>query len=118
MFKFFALVLAYFFLVLAFIGIFVPGLPTVPFLLLAAWFSAKGSKKLNKWLYQHPRLGPPLRNWEERGAVSRKSKVIAVVMLCVSWIFMYHNLGNIYLLLGITCVFVTVSLFLVTRPEY
>jgi len=44
MFRFIALILAYFFLILAIIGIFVPGLPTVPFLLLTAWFSAKGKK--------------------------------------------------------------------------
>ena len=117
MFRFIALILAYFFLILAFVGIFVPGLPTVPFLLLTAWFSAKGSKKLNRWLYQHPTLGPPLTDWEEHGAVSRKSKVIAILMLCVSWVFLYFNARSIYLLLGVTCIFLTVSIFLLTRPE-
>ncbi|MBX2846916.1 MAG: YbaN family protein [Acidiferrobacterales bacterium] len=117
MFRFFALILAYFFLILDIIGIFLPGLPTVPFLLLTAWFSAKGSERLNKWLYEHPRLGPPLKDWEEHGAVSRKSKVLAILMICGSWAFLYHNLSNVWLFRGVTCIFIIVCSFLITRPE-
>lgn len=76
------LILAYFFLAMAIIGIIIPGLPTVPFLLLAAWFSVKGSERLHKWLYEHPKFGHHLVNWKQQGAVSRRSKVSAVVMLC------------------------------------
>jgi uncharacterized membrane protein YbaN (DUF454 family) len=50
------LILAYFFLALAIAGIFLPGLPTVPFLLLTAWFAARGSERLHRWLYAHPHL--------------------------------------------------------------
>jgi len=117
MFRFIALILAYFFLALAIIGIFLPGLPTVPFLLLTAWFSAKGSERLNKWLYNHPKLGPPLKDWEEHGAVSRKSKILAILMICASWIFLYHNLTNRWLFVGISTIFVCVCTFLITRPE-
>lgn len=117
MLRFFALILAYFFLALAIIGIFLPGLPTVPFLLLTAWFSAKGSERLNKWLYEHPTLGPPLKDWEEYGAISRKSKVIAILMICVSWVFLYNNVNNIWLFRGVSSIFIIVSLFLITRPE-
>lgn len=48
--RYLALVLAYVCLALAFIGVALPGLPTVPFLLLAAWFSARGSTRLHAWL--------------------------------------------------------------------
>ncbi len=57
-----ALLLAYMFLGLAVIGIFLPGLPTVPFLLLAAWFSAKGSERLHNWLDAHPKFGKLLKD--------------------------------------------------------
>jgi len=117
MLRFLFLILAYFFLVLAVIGIFLPGLPTVPFLLLVAWFSAKGSKRLNNWLYEHPKLGPPLKDWEEQGAIARKSKILAILMICASWTFLYYNLSNIWLFTGVSCIFVTVILFLITRPE-
>ncbi|MBI3712701.1 MAG: YbaN family protein [Burkholderiales bacterium] len=46
------LAFAYFFLALGIIGIFVPGLPTVPFLLLTAWCASRRSKRLHRWL-QH-----------------------------------------------------------------
>jgi uncharacterized membrane protein YbaN (DUF454 family) len=115
--RYIALVFAYFFLIIAMIGVVVPGLPTVPFLLLAAWFSAKGSKRLHSWLYQHPRFGRLLIDWESHRAISRKSKVIAVLMLVVSWVVMYLNLENAWGVIAMSFLFASVAIFLVTRPE-
>ncbi len=115
--RYIALVLAYFFLILAFIGVFLPGLPTVPFLLLAAWFSAKGSERLHRWLYGHPRFGRLLIDWETQKAISRKSKVIAVLALLASWIVMYRYLNNAWGLAGISLLFIAVAAYLVSRPE-
>ncbi len=112
-----ALVLAYFFLALALIGVILPGLPTVPFLLLTAWFSAKGSKRLHRWLYAHPQLGKLLIDWEQQGAISRSSKVIAILLLIFSWVIMYMRLDNIWLLTGIAVLFVSIMVFLISRPE-
>lgn len=115
--RFIALVLAYFFLVLAIVGIFVPGLPTVPFLLLTAWFSAKGSERLHRWLYTHPQLGKLLIDWEKHGMVSRTSKLMAILMLAVSWLLMFQRVSNIWILIGVSALFIGVSVFLLTRPE-
>lgn len=112
-----ALVLAYFFLGLALIGVVLPGLPTVPFLLLSAWFAARGSEKLHAWLYAHPTFGQLLIDWEREKAVSRRAKVLAIVMLIASWLFMYWRLGPHWLMLVISVTFVSVSIFLITRPE-
>ncbi len=112
-----ALILAYFFLVLAIVGMFVPGLPTVPFLLLTAWFAARGSERLHSWLYAHPHLGKLRIDWEQQGAVSRTSKVIAVLMLIISWVIMYHRLDNVWGLVGIAVLFVAIATYLVSRPE-
>lgn len=112
-----ALILAYFFLVLAIVGMFLPGLPTVPFLLLTAWFAAKGSERLHSWLYAHPHLGKLLIDWEQQGAVSRTSKVIAVLMLITSWVVMYLRLDNVWGLAGIAVLFIAVATYLVSRPE-
>jgi len=112
-----ALILAYFFLVLAIVGMFIPGLPTVPFLLLTAWFAAKGSERLHSWLYAHPHLGKLLIDWEQQGAVSRTSKVIAVLMLITSWVVMYLRLDNVWGLAGIAVLFIAVATYLVSRPE-
>lgn len=112
-----ALILACFFLGLAVVGIFLPGLPTVPFLLLTAWFAARGSERLHRWLYAHPHLGKLLIDWEQYGAVSRTSKVIAVVMLLASWFVMFHHLDNVWLLAGAALLFAAIATFLVSRPE-
>jgi len=112
-----ALILAYFFLALAIVGIFLPGLPTVPFLLLTAWFAARGSERLHSWLYAHPHLGKLLIDWEQQKAISRTSKVIAVIMLTASWAVMYHRLDDVWLLAGIAVLFVIIATYLVSRPE-
>lgn len=115
--RYIALFFAYFFLVLGIIGVVLPGLPTVPFLLLAAWFSARGSERLHKWLYDHPRLGKLLIDWETQKAISRKSKVIAVIMLLVSWVVMHHQIGSSWILTGITFLFIAVAAYLLSRRE-
>jgi len=112
-----ALIIAYFFLALAIAGIFLPGLPTVPFLLLTAWFAARGSDRLHSWLYAHPHLGKLLIDWEQQKAISRTSKVIAVIMLTASWAVMYHRLDDVWLLAGIAVLFVIIATYLISRPE-
>lgn len=112
-----ALLLAYFFVALAIIGVFLPGLPTVPFLLLAAWFSAKGSKRLNKWLYEHPKFGNALKNWEQQRAISRKTKIIAILMICGSWAFLLCYIASTWVFIGISVTFLVVFIYITTRPE-
>ena len=112
-----SLILAYLFLALALIGILLPGLPTVPFLLLTAWFAARGSDRLHNWLYTHPKLGQLLIDWEQQKAVSRSSKLVAVAMLMVSWLVMYYRLESGCIMIVITLLFITIATFLISRPE-
>ena len=112
-----SLVLAYLFVALALVGVVLPGLPTVPFLLLAAWFSAKGSERLYTWLHEHPKFGTMLNDWKQQGAVSRRSKIIAVLMLCGSWSLLFCYTANVWVFATISAVLFVVSLYIVTRPE-
>ncbi|MES9818037.1 MAG: YbaN family protein [Candidatus Thiodiazotropha sp.] len=112
-----ALILAYLFLALAVIGVILPGLPTVPFLLLAAWFAAKGSERLHRWLYAHPHFGKLLVDWERQGAISRSSKVTAVILLIAAWVVMYLRISSPWVIAGMTALFVSIMAFLLTRPE-
>ena len=115
--RFAALILAYLFLALALVGVVLPGLPTVPFLLLAAWFAAKGSERLHSWLYAHPHFGKLLIDWEQQGAISRTSKVSAIVLIALSWIIMFSIIDNGWLRGAITVMFILVITFISTRPE-
>lgn len=54
-------------LVLGVVGVFVPGLPTTVFILMAAWAAARSSPRLYRWLWFHPLFGPMLRNWANGG---------------------------------------------------
>ena len=73
-------------LVLGVIGVILPGLPTTPFILLAAACYAKASPRLHAWLLNHRWMGPMLRDWERDHSLTRRSKTVAVVsmMLMVS----------------------------------
>ncbi|NDV00137.1 YbaN family protein [Pseudoroseicyclus tamaricis] len=62
---------------LGLVGIVLPGLPTTVFLILAAYFFARSSPALHARLLSHARFGPPIREWEERGAIPRRAKIIA-----------------------------------------
>ena len=110
-------VLAYLFVGLALIGVVLPGIPTFPFLLLAAWAASRGSKRVHDWLYQHPRFGPSLVQWRDEGAIARKSKTGAIALIVLSWLIMLWRIGDIRILLPVAILFVAVSTFLLTRPE-
>ena len=59
-------------------GVFVPIMPTVPFLLLAVRAFARSSPRLGARILRHPRFGPPLRAWRERGAIPARAKLLAL----------------------------------------
>lgn len=73
-----------FFVVLGSIGIFVPVMPTTPFLLLAAACYARGSKKSYEKLVQSRILGEYIRNYRDGGGVPLSSKIYALVLLWIS----------------------------------
>ena len=93
---------------LAFVGTFVPGIPTTIFLIIALWAFAKSSKKFHSWLLNHKRFGPILQNWESHKVVPRKAKILMVILQISAIIIFHYSLQNIYLtaILIITLVFV------------
>ncbi len=70
-------------LVVGVIGIFVPLLPTTIFLLIALWAFSRSSPRFHRWLYEHPRLGPPLRAWHQHRVIPPRAKAAAVGFMAV-----------------------------------
>ncbi len=111
------LLLAYLALGLGFIGIFLPGLPTVPFILLAAFAAARGSEKLHRWLLAHRRFGPMIRDWQAHGAVSRRSKWLATVMMSLCAVIMFLTAPRWWMAATGTSIMLVVGTWLWFRPE-
>lgn len=71
-------------LVLGIIGIFVPLLPTTPFLLLSAAFYFRGSPRLYRWLIQQKQLGPYIKNFREYRAIPLRAKIISLSLIWIT----------------------------------
>ena len=74
-------VLGMIFVVLAFIGVILPLVPTTPFLLLAAMCFSKSSQRCHEWLHKSRLFGPIIKNWEENKSVTPMTKIIAITSI-------------------------------------
>lgn len=106
-----------FFLILAFIGVLLPGMPTTVFLILAAWAASKGWPALDHWLLNHPKYGHLIRDWRANGTIPRRAKVIASVMMLCSGILMLFTKAPFLVKVFTDSVMLLVCLWMWLRPE-
>ena len=103
-------------LITGIVGIFVPGLPTTVFILIAGWAAARSSPRLYSWLWQHKLFGPMLRNWHQGGYMSRKAKWSASAMMALCAIIVSISSAPLWAaILAISCMSV-VLIWLWLRP--
>lgn len=86
--------LGIFFVGLAYIGIFLPVMPTTTFAVLAGWAFAKSSPKFNKWLHEHPIFGEHLTKWETMKIYPLKGKLAMSGFMILSLIMMMFTVGG------------------------
>ena len=105
-------------LLLGAIGIVLPVLPTVPFVLLAAWAASHGWPRLEAWLLEHTQFGPHIRRWREHGAVSRRAKRLASAAMAASATIVALLALPSWLKAGVILALGCTALWLWRRPEH
>ncbi|WP_409361387.1 YbaN family protein [Bartonella heixiaziensis] len=104
--------------VLGIIGIVLPIMPTVPFLLVASWCFARSSPRFHNWLHNHRIFGPPIKQWEERQAIPLFLKVFAVVSMAGGFLsFLVITHPALWFALLVSAVLLLITVYIVTRPS-
>jgi uncharacterized membrane protein YbaN (DUF454 family) len=98
------------------IGIFLPLLPTVPFMILAAFCFARANPAWERRLLDHPHFGPHIVAWRTRGAISRRGKAAALGMLALSAALGFVMLDGLTALLPLGVALISGS-WIATRPS-
>ena len=105
-----------FFLALGIVGIFVPLLPTTPFLLLASACYLRGSERMHRWLLSHGRLGAYIRAYEEGRGIPVRAKILAVTMMWASIGYAVYRFPIPWLQLVLLLVATGVTFYLLRLP--
>lgn len=84
--RLFLLGVGWFFVAVAIVGIFLPLLPTTPFLLLSSACFVRSSPRAAQWLHQRSIFAPMIQNWHKHRAIDRKSKRLANGVIVISFI--------------------------------
>lgn len=104
-------------LTLGLIGVVLPLLPTVPFMLLSAFCFSKSSERLHDWLLSHSKFGPPIKDWQRSGAINRRIKCYATVSILVAFCISLALGLKLSLLVLQATILIGVLVFIWSRPE-
>lgn len=99
------------------VNLFLPLMPTTVFLLIGVWAWGKGAPEWQARLLAHPRLGPPLRDWQQGGQISRKGKWSASVGMALGWLLTFALVGPRWPVALVAAILLTVAAYLWSRPE-
>ena len=100
------------------IGVFLPVMPTAPFMIVAAYCFSHGSERWYKWLTGHPKFGAPILDWERHGVIRMKAKLISTFLIfcsILSCLFIAKLPEMPMIILGV--IFTCVLAFIWTRPS-
>jgi uncharacterized membrane protein YbaN (DUF454 family) len=101
---------------LGLIGAVLPLMPTTIFLIVAAGCFARSSPELERWLVEHPRFGPPLRDWRAHGAIRPAAKRAAVLAMALSMAPTVILGAPVWVMATQAVALTAVAAFLITRP--
>jgi uncharacterized membrane protein YbaN (DUF454 family) len=99
-------------LLLGVIGIFLPVMPTTPFLLLASACFMRGSKRLHRWVRAHPHCGKFIRDFEDKRAVPRRAKVLGTGLMWMSLSVSIYLVPNNWVRILLAAIGISVTIYL------
>lgn len=102
---------------LGLIGVVLPLLPTVPFLLLATFFFANSSERLHNWIITHQTFGPMILDWQENGAIRPSAKKAATGSIAAVFLLSLLFGAPSHVLVIQAVVLSCVLIFIWTRPN-
>ncbi|MDH5483513.1 MAG: YbaN family protein [Candidatus Bathyarchaeota archaeon] len=101
------------------VGVFLPILPTTPFLLLSAACYYKGSERMHRWLLNNKWLGDYIRNYKEGKGISPMGKVFTLVLLWITICYSVFFMLNEYILqIVLFAIAIAVTLHVITLPTF
>ena len=115
--KYLLIVLGWICVGLASIGIFIPGIPTTIFLIIALWAFAKSSKRFHTWLINHKKFGPMLKNWHSHKVVPKNAKITMVIMQIFSVVILYATTKNMIFSILLLIVLIFVAWYVIKLPS-
>jgi uncharacterized membrane protein YbaN (DUF454 family) len=100
------------------VGVVVPGLPTVPLMLVALWGFSRSSRRFHDWLYHHRVFGPPLQQWRAHRVIPARAKVVALLTMAASlgWMLFAADMPT-WLKALVSAAIVGAAVYVATRPS-
>lgn len=103
---------------LGIVAAFIPLLPTTGFLIIAVYFFARSSPRLERWILDHNVFGPPVVAWRDHGAIPPRAKKLAFAGMAVGLVcFVYFAKPGLWLLLIGLFVILSSAIYVGTRPD-
>ena len=102
---------------LAFIGVFVPGIPTTIFLIVALWAFARSSTVFHSWLLNHKKFGPILNNWQTHKVVPPRAKILMVILQASAIIIIHYSINNVFVTFGLAIILILVAWYVLLLPS-
>jgi len=104
-------------LVAGIIGVFLPVLPTTPFVLLSGWCFFRSSDKLYQWVISNETFGPTIENYQSGRGITVKTKIRAIVMMWLTiTVSVYFYITNIYIIALLYLISISVTVYLYRLP--
>jgi len=104
--------------IIALVGIVVPGLPTTVFLIVAFWAFSNSSERFQSWIWNHPKFGPAIRHWHNHRVIPLRAKILAVTMMSLSFSYLtFFVAESLMMPILMALIMVPGGIYVVTRDS-